>query len=215
MLNSPYAGCRHLLDMLACLCEQFEVPANLSEMLCQTLSWALRCETRSVDRAASVKVEEGIAVKSGAKDEQDESAQLSAHSLARCIEAAFHTLPAVARHVHAENMVPWALDYITAAPPCNLELRRALLSAFATNLCESPSLVPNMMRLSGESSSCVCVYGPRCGSISRSRSWCVLSPAGGLRDSCGAALRSSLSCSALFLELVCALPSAAVRSALS
>ena len=126
-------------------------------------------------------------------------------SLARCIEAAFHTLPAVARHVHAENMVPWALDHITAAPPRNLELRRALLSAFATNLCESPSLVPNMMRLSGESSSCVCVYGPRWGSISRFRSWCVLSPAGGLRGSCAAALRSSLSCSALFLELVCAL----------
>jgi hypothetical protein len=205
MLNSPYATSRHLLDLLACLCEQFEVPANLSEMLCQTLSWAVRCETRSVGRATTVKVEEGVAVKGEAQVEENTSAQLSAHSLARCIEAVFHTLPAVVRHVHAENMVPWALDYLTAAPPRNLELRRALLSAFATNLCESPSLVPNMMRLSGEMSN-LRVHAwanARRGPVSRAQPWLLRVVSSWSSDDTMQGSRRS--CCAPFLQLLCAL----------
>lgn len=118
-------------------------------MLCQSLSWAIRCEAL-VGQHTAMPAQQDVALMAEAKNDDDVSMRPSAQNLARCIEAAFHTLPAVVRHVHAENMVPWTLDCLTAEPPRNLELRRALLGAFATSLCESPSLVPNMMRLSGE-----------------------------------------------------------------
>ena len=151
VLTCPYAKSSHLLELLACLCEQYEAPANLSEILCQTLSWAVRCESRATQQPADVPAQGNLPVISEAKDSDDITMRPSAQYLARCIETVFHTLPAVVRHVHAENMVPWALDCLAASPPRNLELRRALLGTLATSLCESPSLVPKLMHLPGES----------------------------------------------------------------
>jgi len=92
-----------------------------------------------------------VDIKMEAKEEEgrdgEHEVQSSAQSLAKCILAVFHTLPAAVRHVHAENMVPWALDYLMAVPPRAPELRSALLAALATNLCECPSLAPNVLRL--------------------------------------------------------------------
>lgn len=150
MLNSPYSESSQVLELLACLCEHCEAPAILGDTLCQTLAWAIRCETR-LPRISADLMNPDVKMKSGdhTDDDDKEKKQSSAQSLAKCINSVFHTLPAAVRHVHAENMVPWALDYLEAPLPGGLELRRSLLGTLATNLCECPSLVPNIMRLSG------------------------------------------------------------------
>jgi hypothetical protein len=150
VLNRPYTGCRKALELLACLSEHCEPPAVLGDTLCQTISWAVRCEMRP-PRAPVAGALADVDVKIEAKEEEgrdgEHEVQSSAQSLAKCILAVFHTLPAAVRHVHAENMVPWALDYLMAVPPRAPELRSALLAALATNLCECPSLAPNVLRL--------------------------------------------------------------------
>ena len=150
MLNRPYAGCRQALELLACLSEHCEPPAVLGDTLCQTISWAVRCEMR-LPRAPVAGVHADVDIKMEATEEEGRDqvnvVQSSAQSLAKCILAVFHKLPAAVRHVHAENMVPWALDYLMAVPPRAPELRSALLGALATNLCECPSLAPNVLRL--------------------------------------------------------------------
>ena len=40
--------------------------------------------------------------------DEEHGVQSSSQSLPKCKLAVYHTLPAAVRHVHPENMVPWA-----------------------------------------------------------------------------------------------------------
>ena len=151
VLNTPHAQCIKLFELLACLCEHYQAPAIWGDKLCQTLVWSIRYQNRLAPPGAAAKPNKDLEGKPQKECVMEHARMLDsvAQSLARCINAAFHTIPAAVRHVHAENWVSWALEYLEVQPSRNINLSRALLSTLATNVSDCPSLVPNIMRLSG------------------------------------------------------------------
>ena len=151
VLNTPHAQCIKLFELLACLCERYQAPAIWGDKLCQALVWSIRYQNRLAPPGAAAKPNKDVEGKPKKQCVMEHARMLDsvAQSLARCINAAFHTIPAAVRHVHAENWVSWALEYLEVQPSRNINLSRALLSTLATNVSDCPSLVPNIMRLSG------------------------------------------------------------------
>jgi hypothetical protein len=109
--NRPYTGFHKALELLACFSEHCATPAVLGDTLCQTIqeSWAVRCEMRLPHAPVAV-AHADVDMEATEEEGRDEEhgVQSSSQSLPKCKLAVYHTLPAAVRHVHPENMVPWA-----------------------------------------------------------------------------------------------------------